>query len=84
MKILLLIVLMSHAFSGVSDMPVTQKVVSSPEQAAILVWERQQSRSWPEPEHYIGHLYEIDLDKMTVKEVDIPKISFQQSSQADH
>jgi len=84
MKILLLIVLMSHAFSGVSDMPVIQKVVSSPEVAAILLWERQQSASFPEPEHYAGHLYEVDLEKMTVKEIYIPKISFQQRNPADH
>lgn len=78
MEILFLIILKNHVFSGIHEMPVNQEVVSSPEQAAILLWERQQSVSFPEPENYTGHLYEIDLVKMIVKKVDIPKLFFQQ------
>jgi len=83
MKILLLIILMSYGFGGISEMPVTQKVVASSEEAAILLWEKQQSVSYPEPESYRVHLYEIDLGEMTVKEIYIPKISFQQGNPAD-
>jgi len=83
MKILLFIILMSHYFTGIKNMPVTQKVVSSPKQAAILLWEREQSVSNFEPESYVGHLYEIDLAKKTIKEINIPKISFQQVTGGD-
>jgi len=78
MKILVFIILMTYYFGGIKDMPVTQEVVSSPEQAAIILWKMQESVTYPEPKSYVGHLYEIDLDKLTVKEIDIPKISFQQ------
>lgn len=83
MKILLLIITMTYYFGGIIDMPVNKQVVSSPEIAAVLLWEREQSVNYPEPESYDAHLYEIDLEKMTIKEIDIPKISFQQLNKAD-
>lgn len=76
MEILFLNITVSHYFSGIKDKPVIQEIVSSPELAAILLWKKQQSVSYPEPEHYTGHLYEIDLGKMTIEEIEIPNISF--------
>ena len=77
MKILFLIILMDHVFSGQHNIPVVQEIVSSPEIAAVLLWKQQQNVSFPEPEHYIGHLYEVDFKNKTIKEIPIPTIKFE-------
>jgi len=80
-KIYLLIILMSYYFGGISNYPVTQKVVDSPEEAAVLLMEKQESTNKTGlyvnfSEDYEGHLYEIDLKTMTIKEVKIPQVQF--------
>jgi hypothetical protein len=77
MKILLLVILMTHYFSGQHNVPVLQKAVSSPEAAAIELWEYRQSATYPEPQGYTGHLYEIDLNKKTIIKIQIPDLKFQ-------
>jgi len=76
MKILLLIILMSRPFRGINNRVVVEQTVASQEEAAVLFWKEHKSVSFPEPKHYEGHLYEIDFASMTVKEIDIPEISF--------
>jgi len=80
-KIYLLIILMSYYFGGINDCPVVQKVVDSPKEAAILLMEKQESTNKTGlyvnfSEDYKGHLYEIDLKEMTIKEVKIPQVQF--------
>ena len=77
MKILLLIILMSHAFSGQFDVSVLEKVVSSPEAASIILWNQTSNVSFPEPQSYTAKLYEINITEMTIVEVKIPEIKFQ-------
>jgi len=68
---------MSHAFNGIKNRPVIVKTSSSPEEAAFLLWGKKKLASLPEPASYEGHLYKIDLGTITIKEIPIPKISFQ-------
>jgi len=76
-KLLLLIILMNYPFGGLCDIPVTQQVVDSPKEAAVLLWKTDQdTKGQIEPPGFIGYLYEVDLSVMTVKEVPIPTIQF--------
>lgn len=81
MKILLLVILFSQHFSGMHNVPVVKKVVASPEQAAVLLYEQEQTLWGPEPGGLSAHLYRIDVDlgmgMVTVQEVDIPRIRFE-------
>ena len=79
MKILLLVILYSQAFGGIHDLPVVQKVVGSTEAAAVLLWEQNQSLSYPEPGYNEAHLYEIDLHNKTIKEIKIPVLKFKKT-----
>ena len=77
MKILLLVILYSQTFSGTHNLPVVQKVVSSPEAAAIILWERNESLTYPEPGHNEAHLFEIDLIGKSIIEIKIPMLKFE-------
>ena len=76
MKILLLEILYSQAFFNTHDFPVVQKVVASPEIAAIILWERNRALSPPEPGHNEAHLYELNLTDMVIREIEIPGLDF--------
>jgi len=56
---------------------IVEEIVASPEEAAIILWNKEQSRSFPESSQYDAHLYSVNFDKMTVKEIDIPKVCFE-------
>jgi len=79
MKILLLVILYSQAFGGIHNLPVVQKVVASPESAAVLLWEQNQSLSYPEPGYNEAHLYEINLCSRIIKEIKIPVLKFKKT-----
>ena len=79
MKILFLVILYSQTFSGIYDLPVVQKVVSSPEVAAIMLWEKNESLTGPEPGHNEAHLFEIDLIGKSVIEIKIPILKFEKT-----
>ena len=79
MKILLLVILYSQTFSGIHDLPVVQKVVASPESAAIILWERNMSLTYPEPGRNEAHLFEIDLTKTSITEIKIPILNFEKT-----
>jgi hypothetical protein len=77
MKFLLLVIITAWSFGGggFGNTPKKQ-IVSSPEQAAILVWQNEQSKQYPDPDQYVYRLYEIDLENNTMKQVCIPLVEF--------
>lgn len=77
MKLLLLVILFSQTFGGVKDFPVVRRVVKSPEAAAVLLWQENQSCS--ELGYNKAHLYEIDLRNKIIKEIKIPVLKFKKT-----
>jgi hypothetical protein len=77
MKMLFCMIFRDHIFSNIHHQLAVSEIVESPEEAAILVWGRNQLISYPEPDQYDAHLYEVDFGEMTVKEIDIPKVYFE-------
>jgi hypothetical protein len=49
---------------------------SSVEDAAIMVYQLEKNKSYPEPEKYSYRLFEIDLENLLVSQVCIPAIKF--------
>jgi len=76
MKMLFCMIFKTSIYSGMHPQQTTRTIVLSPEEAAILVWEKRQRISHPEPDQYDAHLYEVDFGEMTVKEIDLPKVYF--------
>jgi hypothetical protein len=80
MKILILVTLTVWSFgSGYGGRRDETSIVSSPEEAAIIVWEKEKRPSFVvEPDRYVFELWEVDLsgEKKTVKQIPIPKVSF--------
>jgi len=55
--------------------PLSQ-IVGSPEEAAILVYQDQPPDFIAEPDQKAYRLYEVDFDKTTINQINIPKVSF--------
>jgi len=77
MKIFIFIALTVWSFSG--NLGADKRIVSSPEEAAIIVWQRE-NRKTPivEPDRYVYELWEVDLSgsQKTVKQIPIPELYF--------
>jgi len=78
MKIFILLIITTWSFGGGCGNlhPVTKEVVSSPEAAAIRIYEIEQSEFGPEPDRHEYELYEVNFKEKTVKAIDIPIIKF--------
>ena len=76
MEILILVVLMTHPFSGMYNVPVLRKVIGSSDAAAVELWRYREDTGPPEPVHYEGHLYKVDLGEGTVEEIRLPVVTF--------
>lgn len=75
MIILLLILTLSNpSVQFVPKPPVERTLVSSPEEAAVMVWEHNQTGGMYD--HWSGKLYRVDLEAGVVKEVPLPDINF--------
>jgi len=66
-KIFILLIFLNTWGLGDGHPPI-QKIVESPEHAAMLLWQYNP--------HYTGKLYKIQLDRETVEEVPIPETAF--------
>ncbi|MFA5928623.1 MAG: hypothetical protein WC838_04940 [Candidatus Margulisiibacteriota bacterium] len=78
----LFIIYITWSFGVVFNAPVGMnikeaKIVSSPEAAAILVWENEKSKFGPEPDRHSYKLFKIDVESMKMEEVKIPKLTFE-------
>jgi len=75
MQIFLLIVVLFQAnVMFVGGNPTYQKIVNSPEQAAVDLW--VQNNTADMFQHYKGSLYKVDIEKKTVIKVPIPTVKF--------
>jgi len=75
MKLFILVIACVWSFGGV--WPSTWETFSSPEEAAIYVWRTEQATSFQfEPDQRKYSLYEVNLAKGTLIEIDIPQLSF--------
>ncbi len=77
MKKLFLIIKVTHVFSQQNNIPIYQEIVTSPENAAVVLW--RQSRLGEisvEPPSYDGYLYELDFENKTIETIEIPEIEF--------
>jgi hypothetical protein len=77
MNVLILVITITWSF-GISAHPVpSQKIiVGSPEEAAIYIYNDRPLPYQVEPDQKKYTLYEIDLEKKTIKEIPIPELSF--------
>ena len=78
MQFLILVITIAWSF-GISASPLeSQKVlVSTPEEAAIYIYNDRPMSFDVEPDKKSYVLYKINLKKRTIEEVPIPKIAFQ-------
>lgn len=76
MKILILIITITWSFGGGYQSTPTVKIVSSPESAAIYVWEDRQSVVSVEPDQKKYELFEIDFKVKEIKSIPFPTIRF--------
>jgi len=77
MKILILMITITCSFGGGYQNPSAIKVVESPEQAAIFIYDDRPLSFQVEPDQKQYTLYEIDLVSKSIIEIDIPKLIFQ-------
>lgn len=75
MKILILVIIVSWSFSSPYPNPKAQ-IVSSENEAAILVWNNERAKSGVEPNQYDYRLYEVDFESSSVKQINIPDVTF--------
>ncbi|RJR46027.1 MAG: hypothetical protein C4576_11400 [Desulfobacteraceae bacterium] len=78
MKILILITIITWSFGGYTGSEKKQ-IVSSPEAAAVLVWEDKASAYTTEPDKKMYRLVEVDLQAKTIKDICIPQLEFKVS-----
>lgn len=84
MKFLLLVTIITWSFGGGYQNPPHLKIVDSPESAAMIIMDNHlYTRNQVEPDHKRYELYEVDLDKGTIKQVAIPKIKFETENQTE-
>jgi len=79
MKILILIITITWSFGIGHENKPSFKIVSSPEQAAIYVYNDKPPSFMVEPDRKQYNLYEIDIEAKTINEIKIPKLTFQQA-----
>ena len=76
MKFLLLVTIITWSFAmgntGYSD----RQIVDSPQDAAIIIYKNTPNAFEVEPDRKRYELYEIDIEKKTIKEIEIPKLNF--------
>lgn len=79
MKILILVIITTWSFAGgYHGKPPFSKMVHSVEEAALVIYEDQKYlESQIEPDQKEYKLYEVDVDKKTIKEISIPKVKFE-------
>jgi len=82
MKVLLLVIITAWSFAGgYYPYPPQIEVVGSIQTASIKVWEDEQlNELMVESDHKVYHLYEIDLEKKTINELEIPELKFEKSN----
>lgn len=79
MNVLILACVITWSFGGGFQNSPSYQIVSSPESAAIIVYEDDSVRRQPwnvEPDQKKWILYEVNLEKVTVKTIPIPTIRF--------
>jgi len=83
MKILVLFTIITWSFAlgntGYSDW----KIVDSPQDAAIIIYQKTPNAFQAEPDRKRYELYEIDIEKKTIKEIKIPKLNFTAPPEGD-
>ena len=78
MKILILITSITWSFGGGYQQTPSYETVGSAKTAAIRVYFAQElAKQQVEPDQKEHQLYEIDLEKKTIKEIPIPIIGFE-------
>lgn len=84
MKFLVLVIITTWSFGGGYQNTPIINMVSSPQKAAIQIWEDKLiSQRTVEPDHKNYKLYEIDIEKKTIKEIEIPKLKFVSPASSD-
>ena len=79
MKKLILITIVTWAFGGGYQYSPYHEVVGSKEDAAIKIFYNQRAASFSvEPDQKEYHLYEVDLESMTIKEIPIPELTLKE------
>jgi len=78
MKILILIITVTWSFGGGYQNSPNVKIMSSPEQAAIYIYNDRSPSFVVEPDHKKYQLFEIDIEASSIKEIAIPEIKFSQ------
>jgi len=76
MKTLILITIITWSFGSPLPNNNLSQIVGSPEEAAILVYQDQPPDFIAEPDQKAYRLYEVDFDKTTINQINIPKVSF--------
>jgi len=80
MKFLVLVIITTWSFGTPILYPVQKQIVSSPEKAAMLIYESEKNDiCTADCNQYKYELYEIDIEKKTIKEIKIPKLTFSAS-----
>ena len=77
MNILILVATITWSFGGGYQNTPSFIMVDSPERAAICVYNDKPFPFEVEPDQKIYTLYDVDLEKKTIKEIPIPKLGFE-------
>jgi len=76
MKVLILAIMVTWSFSGGYQSTPTFQTVSSPQEAAIRVWQDKRQAISVEADQKEYSLYQVDLKSKTIENIDIPEVFF--------
>ena len=84
MKFLLLVIITTWSFGGGGIWNLPQKeIVGSPQQAAIIIYQNEQRKEYPEPDQHRYELYEVDLENNKIRQIAIPMLKFEPQTKAE-